>query len=163
MKLNPLIVFLIVVALAMGLYFVVYRRRECYTQETVDPNEVKGNVTMTSYDDKYTDKYEVVVDGKYIMLKGKTSSGKYYYSTVNDGVEISETTIIKPRGEYKFRLMKSITGDEGFYSLAMGDSERYLMIDATNVDAGVIDLKGVDDLSKKVKDPRSFNFKFKKI
>jgi hypothetical protein len=71
MKLNPLIVFLIVAALAMGLYFVVYRRREGYTQETVDPNEIKGEVTMTSYDDKETKKFEVVVDGKYLMLKGK--------------------------------------------------------------------------------------------
>lgn len=162
MKLNPLIVFLIVVALAIGLYFVVYRRREGYTQETVDPNEVKGNVTMTSYDDKYTDKYEVVVDGKYLMLKGKNEKGIEFYVTFKDD-EITNTNTIKPQGEYKFRLMKSITGDEGFYSLAMGDSERYLMIDATNVDAGVIDLKGVDDLSKKVKDPKAFNFRIKKI
>lgn len=162
MKLNPLIVFLIVVALAMGLYFVVYGRREGYTQETVDPNEVKGNVTMTSYDDKETKKFEVVVDGKYLMLKGKNEKGIEFYVTFKDD-EITNTNTIKPQGEYKFRLMKSITGDEGFYSLAMGDSERYLMIDATNVDAGVIDLKGVDDLSKKVKDPKAFNFRIKKI
>lgn len=162
MKLNPLVGFLVVMALALGLYFVVYRRREGYTQENADPNEIKGNVEMTSYDDKETKKFEVVVDGKYLMLKGKNDKGVDFYVTFKND-EITNTNTVKPQGEYKFRLMKSLNGDEGYHSLAMGDSERYFMIDMTNTDAGVIDLKGVDDLSKKVKEPRSFNFKFKKM
>ena len=163
MKLNPLIVFLIVAALAIGLYFVVYRRREGYTQETVDPNEVKGNVTMTSYDGKEEGTFEIIVDDKYIILKGKSSTGKDYYSAVKDGIEISETNIIKPQGEYKFRLMKSITGDDGFYSLAVGDSERYMLVDVSNTNVGIFNLSGVDDLSTLVDEPKAFNFRIKKI
>jgi hypothetical protein len=150
------------VALSMRLYFNVYRRREGYTQEDVDPNEIRGNVAMTSYDDKETKKFEVVIDGKYFMLKGKNEKGAEFYVTLKNN-EITNTNTIKPQGEYKFRLVKSLNGDAGYYSLAMGDSKRYFMIDMTNFDAGVIDLNGVDDLSKKVKDPRAFNFKFKKI
>jgi hypothetical protein len=162
MKFNRLILFLTVVALSMRLYFVFYGRREGYVQESVDPNKIKGNVAMTSYDDKETKNFEVVVDGKYLMLKGKNKNGVEFYVTFKNK-EITNTNTTKPQGEYKFRLMKSLNGDAGYHSLAMGDSERYFMIDMTNFDAGVIDLNGVDDLSKKVKDPRAFNFKFKKM
>lgn len=162
MKLNRLILFLTVVALSMRLYFVFYGRRESYVQEDVDPNEIRGNVSMTSYDNKETKTFEVVVDGKYLMLKGKNEDGVEFYVTFKND-EITNTNTMKPQGEYKFRLMKSLNGDAGYHSLAMGDSNRYFMIDVTNFDAGVVDLNGVDDLSKKVQDPRAFNFKFKKM
>ena len=163
MKFNRLILFLTVVALSMRLYFVFYGRREGYVQENVDPNEVKGNVVMTSYDGKNEGKFEIVVDDKYILLKGKTKNGLEYYSSIKDGIEISETNTLKPQGEYKFRLTKSITGDDGFYSLAISDSERYVMIDATNKDAGVLNLSGVEDPSSRVVESKAFNFRIKKI
>jgi hypothetical protein len=163
MKLNRLILFLTVVALGMRLYFNVYRRRERYVRENIDPKEVEGNVVMSSYDDKEKGKFEIIVDGRYILLKGKTESGRDYYSTIKDGIDISETNVIKPQGEYKFRLTKSVNGDDGYYSLAVGDSERYMMIDITNKDVGVLNLEGIDNPSSKVIESKAFNFKFKKM
>jgi|SRR6056300_373189 hypothetical protein len=152
----------LIIGLAVVLYLVVYRRKEGYVQEIVSPDEIAGTVDMTSYDNKETKRFEVVVDGKYFMLKGKNENGIDFYVAVKDG-DITNTNTVKPQGEYKFRLVKALNGDDGYYSLAMDDSERYFMIDVTNNDAGIFDLTGVDDLSKKVMDPRSFNFRFKKI
>jgi len=166
MKLNPTIVILMLVALAIG-YYVIFRRREAYPSDTVDPNEIralgndKGIVNMTSYDNKETKTFEIVVDGKYMMLKGTNENGTDFYVTFNND-EITNTNTLKPNGEYKFRPTKALNGDKGYYSLAMADSERFFMIDVTNVDAGIIDLKDVDDLSKKVRESKAFNFRFTK-
>jgi len=166
MKLNPIIVILIFVIIVIG-YYAIFRRRESYASNTVDPNEIralgndKGVVNMSSYDNKETEPYEVVVDGKYMMLKGVSDKGKDFYVAF-DNETITVTNTIKPKGEYKFRPTKALNGDDGYYSLALGDSDRFLMLDFVNLDAGVIDLENVDDLSKKVNQPKAFNFRFTK-
>ena len=162
MKLNPIVVFALIIGLTLAVYFAVYRRRERYVQEDVDPAEVKGMTKVTFYDNKDTKYYDdIVVDGKYISFKGKNENGTDYYLTIKDG-EITNTNIIKPQGDYKFRLVKSLTGDDGYYSIAVADSQKYIMIDMTNNDAGVVDLTGVEDLSSKVTEPKSFNYRFSK-
>lgn len=162
-RVHPGVVFFICICLVIALYYVTRKRREGYTQEAVNPSEIAGNVEMTTYDNKQSRKYEAVVDDKYIILKGKTENGTEYYLSIKNGAEVENTNTTSPQGEYRFRIVRALNGDSGYYSMAIGDSERYFMIDVTNEDAGVIDLKGVDDISKKVKEPKAFNFLFKKM
>ena len=61
--------------------------------------------------------------------------------------------------EHLFRIVNSITGHKGYYSIRVGKTDRYLFIDPLVGEGGIIDLGDKRDY-KEIAQPKSINFQF---
>ena len=61
--------------------------------------------------------------------------------------------------EHLFRIVNSITGHKGYYSIRVGKTNRYLFIDPLVGEGGIIDLGDKRDY-REIAQPKSINFQF---
>ena len=61
--------------------------------------------------------------------------------------------------EHLFRIVNSITGHKGYYSLRIGKTNRYLFLDPLVNEGGIIDLGDKRDY-KEIEQSKSINFQF---
>ena len=168
MKVNPIQMIYLLITIVF--VYLVYNRThgtkfENYVKSPASIDDVlklsdNGLIKLYPYDLKYPRKYIFEKDGEYFRIKGEFpgTKKKYYFSVKDDDI-FHLTSTEKPIGEIKWRLVSSITGNEGYYSIASNDTEVYLYLDITNNDAGVINLLNKEDVQD-IDTTASVNFTF---
>lgn len=167
MKANPAQALYVLIAIVI--MYLIYRRTqidlENYTKRPASIDDVlklseNGLIKFYPYDLKYPRKYIFEKDGEYFRIKGEfPGTKKKYYLSLKQGILLHLTSTAKPVGEIKWRLVSSITGHDGYYSIASKDTETYLFLDINVNDTGVVDLLDNEEL-KDVENPMAFNFTF---
>lgn len=162
-------ILLAILVVAVILY--MWRRQsgfdlENYTKEPASLDKLfkmssNGLVKMYPFDHQSPRKYTLEREGdKFFKIRGEfPGENKSYYLAVKDKVIFHMTSTAKPQGETRWRLMESITDDDGYYSIASGDSEVYLYINISAGEAGVINLKNKED-AKSLSTMKALNFAF---
>jgi hypothetical protein len=121
----------------------------------------KGVVKFYPFDLQYPRKYTFEKDGAFFRIVADLPGAdkKVYFATTDDGKDFLMTPKDDPEGEIKWRLVQSITGNKGYYSIASADTETYLYLDIIAGEAGVVDLADEDEV-RGIKTPMSVNFTF---
>lgn len=156
---------LLITAVVIILVFFKFRgRREKYVYEnTLLDNFKKTNkFRFSTYDGIKRIVSVKVVNNKVITIEAtdKETNAPSYITVIEN--RIDTTPVANPQGDYLFNIIKALNGDEGMYSLLLGDTTRALYLDATNDAMGTIDIKGLKNLDD-IKEPRSLNFKLTPI
>lgn len=164
--------YLIYALLVAIVLYLLFRKKsfdyENYAKEPASLDDLfkmsdNGLIKMYPFDHQSPRKYTLERDGKkYFRIRGEfPGENKGYYLAVKDKVIFHMTSTEKPHGEIRWRLMESITENDGYYSIASGDSETYLYINVSAGEAGVINLKNKAD-AKSLSTMNSLNFAFTK-
>ena len=159
------------VLIAILVMYLIYRRNqfrfdvENYVKRPASIDDIlkmseNGLIKLYPYDLNYPRKYIFEKDGNYFKIKGEfPGTKKKYYFSVKDGNTFHLTSTAKPVGDVRWRLVGSVTGNDGYYSIASGDTETYLYLDITYGDGGVVDLSK-EETVKGIDNPLSVNFTF---
>lgn len=167
MKTDPARVMYVLIAIMV--MYLIYKRTnisvENYIKRPASIDDVlklsdDGLIKLYPYDLKYPRKYIFEKDGEYFRIKGEfPGTKKKYYFSVKDGDVFHLTSTAKPVGEIKWRLVSSITGHDGYYSIASKDTETFLFLDITFGDGGVVNLSNKEEVQG-IDNPASVNFTF---
>lgn len=160
------------VVVALFFIYMIYRRTrssfdvENYVKSPASIDDVmkisdNGVVKFYPFDLQYPRKYTFEKDGAFFRIVGDLPGAdqKVYFAVSDDGKDFLMTPKDEPEGEIKWRLVQSITGNKGYYSIASADTETYLYLDIAGGEAGVIDLTDKESVSG-IKTPMSVNFTF---
>ena len=161
---NLNLILLITAVVIILVFFKMRGRREKYVYENalLDNFKKTNKFRFSTYDGIKRIVSVKVVNNKVITIEATDKETKTpSYITVIEN-RIDTTPVANPQGEYLFNIIKALNGDEGMYSLLLGDTTRALYLDATNDAMGTIDIKGLKNLDD-IKEPRSLNFKLTPI
>lgn len=164
---------LLAIAIVVIVIFLLMKRskRECYASTAVDiTNEIaplmnnEGNIKLKTFDGtkSYTLKIITQDDSDDIMLKGVADDGSEYLVNISEDGKFGRTSASNPSGNYKFNLKKALNGDDGFYSMSISGTDKYVILDTVTPLVGVVDLKNETDLSK-IPEPKGLNIQFSRV
>lgn len=156
------------VAILVIVVFILWLRRrksENYESVDADVSEITslansdGKLKLTTFDGVLEYEVKIKEDSGAIILIGFNDDDSEHYISITDNGEVEQVDPKMPVGNYRYKLKKALNGDEGFYSLNIVDTQKYVILDPETPFVGLADLS-VDGTYEKMPNQKGANVKF---
>lgn len=156
-----------VAILVIVLFILWLRRRKSENYESVDADVSEitglansdGKLKLTTFDGSLEYEVKIKEESGAIILIGFDEDGAEHYISMTDNGEVEQVDPKMPIGNYRYKLKKALNGDEGFYSLNIPETQKYVVLDPVTPFVGLADLS-VDGTFEKMPNQKGANVKF---
>lgn len=165
---NQILLGLAILVIIVFILWLRRRKSENYESVDADVSEITslansdGKLKLTTFDGSLDYEIKIKQEEGDIILVGFSEDGSEHYISMTDKGEVDQADPKMPTGYYRYKLKKALNGDEGFYSLNISGTEKYVILDPVTPFVGLADLS-VDGTYEKMPNQKGANVKFMRM